>query len=1200
MKRALLFFIFFVMVVFISGCNTGTDVYSLMIITDSNTIVSIYESNDDLINNVNEIENKNLTLSSSESLFIKLEFKEGYEMSKINLENGDLTELSSEELNNSDDSSIFKVSNLFDNATLSVNSKVKAINEVDFNITFDCDLNTNIFVYDSLDSIINDINHLTLSNNSIKIKKEMWFKIVVNEGYILDTIENSNTTGTAITIINQELNMYYLNAIDGDAIITIKTKEKEIVPETVYDINFQCDDNCSVTVYASLDDLNSGNNPLTILENKVSSTKDIYLKINVNEGYKLNKVLDSLNKLELIDYEHNTYLLPICLFNNIDNITTINISLETVEVENIEVTYNVNFVFDKNLTLELYDSVELDTKIELVDNTIVISDQVYIKLVLLEGFILDKITSDSGYLNAIETDENYLLYSLVINGTDVNVEITTKEEVVIEDGYKVEFVCDNNVSVEVFDTQDYSLPGNVTNSTFAKDGLTGEITKSGEGQVNFKLLLSEGYELDEIIINNQNSQNYSNYSNIKGPSETKASDVYRITKITGDIIVEIKTVKRDSNGEYKFTTYYEDKEYQFFVTGAEGTFEAVMENNIVNIICSVNTEVTLSGTLYGSIVVANNETIDMEINLSNCTIISDKNCPILVEISDDVDISAKLGTENFIYDNREYSEEFTGAIYTNCDLKMKGNGTLTIVSKNNNGIHSKDDLTLQKLTLYIECEDNAIKGNDSVTIESGIYTLIARTGDGIKTNNSGLYTSSSLQQGTITINGGNLDIYAACDGIDAAYDVVINESTESPVINIYTDKYSKYSESVTTPSIENLFIRSSSSAYKYSIMYYNSDSDYIWVNSSNSEYVNAGGRMYYYYPMELHTNYQAVYVYVYTNSQTQGQNSSYYATSGRLTFNSSYDTIAYSSQRRTFTWTNYGVADMGPGGNRPGGPGGMQDGNTDKGDYSTKGIKANNQIIINGGIILIESYDDAIHANNDEAIESGISPLGNVTINGGLITITSNDDGLHADNILAINNGEINVLSCYEGAEGKYIEQNSGKLSIISKDDGMNSTATAATTSHPYAIMLKGGYLYMKTGGDGIDANLNINYKGILFDGITCVVISSSNGNSCLDAERGYTYNSGNVIAFSMSNCGFWNEAKNCYNFTGIGKFVQTIGSFSIGNFTTVSISGEVVLAIKMPVSGSYGCVYLGSNSATISKTNTFDNNLDENGVYYK
>ena len=103
-----------------------------------------------------------------------------------------------------------------------------------------------------------------------------------------------------------------------------------------------------------------------------------------------------------------------------------------------------------------------------------------------------------------------------------------------------------------------------------------------------------------------------------------------------------------------------------------------------------------------------------------------------------------------------------------------------------------------------------------------------------------------------------------------------------------------------------------------------------------------------------------------------------------MTQNSAYDTFALtqSYNRLWYQWTNYTTTIQeggfgGPGGHggggmggtgAPGHPGGMGGGNTDKGEYSTKGIKAANEIVINNGTVNIKSYDDAIHANNDTTL----------------------------------------------------------------------------------------------------------------------------------------------------------------------------------------------------------------------------------------
>ena len=94
------------------------------------------------------------------------------------------------------------------------------------------------------------------------------------------------------------------------------------------------------------------------------------------------------------------------------------------------------------------------------------------------------------------------------------------------------------------------------------------------------------------------------------------------------------------------------------------------------------------------------------------------------------------------------------------------------------------------------CSDNSLKGNDGVTISSGTITLISKYGDGIKTTNSDV-SSKGNQKGSVVLSGGTIDIYAACDGIDAVYNVEIDGET---VLNVYTDRYSPYSENASNSS----------------------------------------------------------------------------------------------------------------------------------------------------------------------------------------------------------------------------------------------------------------------------------------------------------------------------------------------------------------------------------------------------------------
>ncbi len=626
-----------------------------------------------------------------------------------------------------------------------------------------------------------------------------------------------------------------------------------------------------------------------------------------------------------------------------------------------------------------------------------------------------------------------------------------------------------------------------------------------------------------------------------------------------------------------------------YMSGTQNAY-TIADNTITFTEISEETVYAISGSLDGNIVIDVGESYNFELQLIGFTLSSSVECPITILSAKNADIKAKAGTESFIYDNREAVDstdetQYSASIYALCDLDICGQGSLIIESKNNNGIHTKDDLVVKNLTLSVKCVDNALKGNDSVTLENSKTTLIATQGDCIKTTNSDISTTNSIQRGTISINGGVHNLYSACDAIDASYNVVIDNSATE--LNIYTDKYSEYSEEVTAVADSVYYVRYSSNVYKYSIKYFNSDTEYEWVNAEYYTSVAGTRSTYYYYSFPKKSTYSSFIVYMYSSSQEQGQSDSYYASSESLSHNSSYDTIAFSSRMGSLStsWTNYTTSSSGGMG------GGMSEGNSDKGDYSTKGIKASNEIIINNGVITIKAYDDAIHANNDVTLENGETPLGNVTINGGQITVSSNDDGLHADGTMLITDGTVTVKTAYEGIEGAFIKIQGGNVSATSSDDGLNGASTTG-----YAIEISGGTLYVCTTGDGIDSNSTSTSGGILFSGGNTVVICNSNGNSAIDSEKGYAHTGGRVIAI-MTSGGMTSETSNSVQTTG--KTVKSSLSLSSGAYLTVSVDSSTVATVKMPYSMTAYVVYLGSSSATISSVSSSSQQLDANGVYW-
>lgn len=601
------------------------------------------------------------------------------------------------------------------------------------------------------------------------------------------------------------------------------------------------------------------------------------------------------------------------------------------------------------------------------------------------------------------------------------------------------------------------------------------------------------------------------------------------------------------------------------------TFSGIEEKSVYSI----------SGVFSGCIVIDVGEDYKFELELTGITLVSDTSAPLQILSGDKVTISAKKGTVNYIYDNREEvtsDDDISGAIYALCDLDIQGKGTLNVISKNNNGIHTKDDLSVKNLTLNVDCKDNALKGNDSVTISSGEITLIARSGDGIKTKNSDV-SSKGNQRGTITISGGNITIFSASDAIDASYNVIINEENASVNLNIYTDKYSSYSEEVTAVSTSKYYIKATNNNYNYSVKYYNTDGEYVWVNATFYKAIQSGRSTYYYYTVEKVDGYSYLYVYMYEDGQEQGQEDSFYAKSTNKNVTNYYDTIQlnYRNSQLTISFTNFTTAQAGPGG--------MMEGNKDKKDFSTKGIKADNEIVISAGTITIESYDDSIHANNDNELENGETPTGNITITGGTINLRSNDDGIHADGVLLIDDGVINITKSYEGLEGEYVYINGGEISVVSSDDGVNGKSTLKE-----AVVISGGEIYIFASGDGIDSNSQVSYDGILFSGGRVVVISTGNADSSIDSERGYKYTGGYVLAICKSG-GMGNESTKASNFSSIGKN-QTM-SLTSGSYLTASN----YVTLKMPTSLNALVIFLGDKSVSLSTLSTTSATLNSVGV---
>lgn len=587
-------------------------------------------------------------------------------------------------------------------------------------------------------------------------------------------------------------------------------------------------------------------------------------------------------------------------------------------------------------------------------------------------------------------------------------------------------------------------------------------------------------------------------------------------------------------------THADDAEnYRVSITGdftiTSDTSDGITQSGSVYTITKAG-EYTVAGLLSeGQLIVDAGDEDEVTIVLNGTSVTCSTGSPIYVKNASEVKIKSEENSFNEVIDNRaeatEDSSDDTGnaAIYAACDLKLVGKGALVVTANYNNGIQSKDDLSIKNVIVKVTAVNNSVKGNDAVDIESGNVIAISAKGDGIKTSNSSL-SNKGNRKGIVTITGGNIDVYAACDDIGAAYGVDISGDGN---LNIYTDTYSEYSEEVTTSGSSSSSNSSTNKTASANTVSYVAASD----NISNAPGGNMGGG---------------------TPPDMNGGNAPDMSNGNAPDMN--------------------GSSGGGMGGNNGSGmPGGNnQSGNSSKKSYSTKGIKADSEINISRFTININSTDDGIHANSDSGVlETGEDGKGTIVINGGTITISSGDDGMHADKQLDVNDGYINVVTSYEGLEAMTINLNGGKVYVYATDDGINAcTGDGKTTP---IINVNGGYIDVTTASgdtDGIDSNGNYVQTG----GFVLVKGGSSSGNvsGSIDVDGTVTITGGTCVALG----GVCETPVNSVN-----AYVLSSVSFSSGSYSLKDASGNEV--ISFTVDGSFSNGWICSDTLTTGTSYT-------------
>ncbi len=275
---------------------------------------------------------------------------------------------------------------------------------------------------------------------------------------------------------------------------------------------------------------------------------------------------------------------------------------------------------------------------------------------------------------------------------------------------------------------------------------------------------------------------------------------------------------------------------------------------------------------------------------------------------------------------------------------------------------------------------------------------------------------------------------------------------------------------------------------------------------------------------------------------------------------------SYSQSTTTNNLISYNRGGPGGGwGNNGFDNGGMSGGTSaEKADVSAKAIKANESIEVTAGTIFSYTYDDGLHTNNDEQLESNVTPNAAINISGGTLKMKASDDAIHADGTLTISGGEIYIAEAHEGVEGKKINITGGKITVFANDDAINASNS---------INISGGYIdvNMPSNGDvdGIDSNGSITISG----GTTIVRGPNSEMACPLDADGSISITGGTVIA-----CGY------CSTRTILKGSNMTLTTSTSGLTTgdhTVTIGSETISYSNIYTYSGNTYVY-GSGTATV------------------
>mgnify|MGYP004504910787 FL=1 len=441
----------------------------------------------------------------------------------------------------------------------------------------------------------------------------------------------------------------------------------------------------------------------------------------------------------------------------------------------------------------------------------------------------------------------------------------------------------------------------------------------------------------------------------------------------------------------------------------------------------------LSGALSEGQIVVDADSAKVQLVLDNVDITCASSAAIYVKNADKTFITLAEDSENILMNTAEYEaiddNNIDAVIFSKDDLTLNGKGTLTINSEYGHGIVSKDDLKLVSGTCNITAKKHALSGKDSVRIAAGTYNLTSGK-DGIHSENA-----DDDEKGFVYIASGDFTIESTGDGIDASYVVQIDDGDFDITAGGGAENVTKTHNDMPggdmgggAPSGE------APSGDKPSGEAPSGDTS-SGSGSNGDSFGSDSGKQTGQTPPDKpdgdsfdgsRPNQKASDNADSQTSQTPPDKSGKDTSDGQQSDKNSQSNNTADSTTASGTSSDT-ESETASGTSSDTDSEAASSASYDTDTTSTKGIKSDGALYVNGGTFTINSADDSFHSNSD------------VTINDGTYTISSGDDGMHADSALLVNGGTITVTESYEGLEGLNVTINDGKIDITASDDGINA-----------------------------------------------------------------------------------------------------------------------------------------------------------------